>query len=316
MIPSDPGEEPYSRRDALENHEMRHVWQYAMWGPFFLSLPIPWLVHVGFSFSSLADSENKIVRHISLGGLDSLFALVAWGIGGAKGAVEAAGHGGRRPHDAGAPVRRRRCRGERRVPHRGGQGGRAQRVRRGRRRGRGDVHAHDAVGAARRPLRRRRHGEGHDLALRAGPQDRQHVVQPQPREPVARPHPDHLGPGAVGGGQPRLVAAGPGHVRHHRHRRRRRPVPHALRAGRGVPLGRPLHQHHDEQPVDRPRRSVQPGVRVRRHPQVRRVGWHRRVGDRRPDRPEQRHRAALGRGAKRRGQRGGGDRHPAGVDRR
>ena len=88
MIPSDPGEEPYSRRDALQNHEMRHVWQYAMWGPFFLSLPIPWLVHVGFSFTPLAQSEQKIVRHIGLGGLDSLFALVAWGIGGHEGATE------------------------------------------------------------------------------------------------------------------------------------------------------------------------------------------------------------------------------------
>ena len=86
MIPSDHGEDPYTRRDALQNHEMRHVWQYALWGPFFLSLPIPWLVHVGFSFSKFAESEQKIVRNIGLGGLDSLFALLAWGIG---------GHGGR-----------------------------------------------------------------------------------------------------------------------------------------------------------------------------------------------------------------------------
>ncbi len=88
MIPSDHGEDPYTRRDALQNHEMRHVWQYALWGPFFLSLPIPWLVHVGFSFSKFADSEQKIVRHIGLGGLDSLFALIAWGIGGHEGATE------------------------------------------------------------------------------------------------------------------------------------------------------------------------------------------------------------------------------------
>ena len=79
MIPSDHGEDPYTRRDALQNHEMRHVWQYALWGPFFLSLPIPWLVHVGFSFSKFADSEQKIVRHIGLGGLDSLFALARLG---------------------------------------------------------------------------------------------------------------------------------------------------------------------------------------------------------------------------------------------
>lgn len=88
LIPSDPGEEPYTRRDALQNHEMRHVWQYAMWGPFFLSLPIPWLVHVGFSFTPLAQSEQQLVRHISVGGLDSLFALLAWGIGGAEGSTK------------------------------------------------------------------------------------------------------------------------------------------------------------------------------------------------------------------------------------
>ena len=87
MIPSDHDEDPYTRRDALQNHEMRHVWQYALWGPFFLSLPIPWLVHVGFSFSKFADSEQKIVRNIGLGGLDSLFALLFWGIGGHEGAT-------------------------------------------------------------------------------------------------------------------------------------------------------------------------------------------------------------------------------------
>jgi YD repeat-containing protein len=98
LIPSDPDEDPYPRRDALENHEMRHVWQYALWGPFFLSLPIPWLLHVGFSFSPLANSEESVVRHIGMGGLDSLFALLFWGIGGSKTSttVDATVGGGRK----------------------------------------------------------------------------------------------------------------------------------------------------------------------------------------------------------------------------
>jgi RHS repeat-associated protein len=81
LIPSDPDEEPVTRREAFEQHEMRHVWQGAAWGPFLLSLPIPWLVQQGFSFTSLAHSGSQVVRHIGLGGLDSLFALIAWGIG-------------------------------------------------------------------------------------------------------------------------------------------------------------------------------------------------------------------------------------------
>ncbi|MEA2932151.1 MAG: hypothetical protein QOI56_936, partial [Actinomycetota bacterium] len=56
MIPSDPGEDPLTRRQALQNHEMRHVFQYAIWGPFFLSLPITWLVNVGFSLAKMSNS--------------------------------------------------------------------------------------------------------------------------------------------------------------------------------------------------------------------------------------------------------------------
>lgn len=88
LIPSDPGEEPITRRRAVEAHEMRHVWQYSVLGPFFFSLPLPWLINLGFSaFGSEAtgNSANKVMRHIGLGGLDSLFALVAWGIGSAAG---------------------------------------------------------------------------------------------------------------------------------------------------------------------------------------------------------------------------------------
>jgi hypothetical protein len=88
LIPSNPGEDPINRRRAVESHEMRHVWQYSVLGPFFFSMPIPWLINLGFSaFGSEAtgNSANKIMRHIGLGGLDSLFALIAWGIGAAAG---------------------------------------------------------------------------------------------------------------------------------------------------------------------------------------------------------------------------------------
>lgn len=82
IIPSAPQEDLLSRRDAVMNHEMRHVWQYAVWGPFFFSLPIPWLFHLGFSFGDRSQDVSNVVRHIGLGGLDSLIALAIWGIGG------------------------------------------------------------------------------------------------------------------------------------------------------------------------------------------------------------------------------------------
>ena len=93
LIPSDPNEDPITRRRAVESHEMRHVWQYSVLGPFFFSFPLPWLINLGFSaFGSEAtgNSANKVMRHIGLGGLDSLFALVAWGIGSAAGATSKA----------------------------------------------------------------------------------------------------------------------------------------------------------------------------------------------------------------------------------
>lgn len=83
LVPADPTVE-LSRGDALQQHELRHVWQAAVWGPFFLSMPIPWLVHLGFSFTPLSSKASSVVRHLSLGGLDSLFAAVAWGVAGAE----------------------------------------------------------------------------------------------------------------------------------------------------------------------------------------------------------------------------------------
>ena len=90
LVPSDPSVE-LTRLESVQAHELRHAWQAAVWGPFLLSLPIPWLVHLGFSFSKLANSENSLVRHFSLGGLDSLFAAVAWGFSGAKGPIHVSG---------------------------------------------------------------------------------------------------------------------------------------------------------------------------------------------------------------------------------
>lgn len=91
LVPSDLSVEPRTRREAFEDHEMRHVWQGAVWGPFLVSLPIPWLVNLGFSFSSIASSASRIVRHCGMGGLDSLFAALVWWIGGAEGATKVDG---------------------------------------------------------------------------------------------------------------------------------------------------------------------------------------------------------------------------------
>lgn len=81
-IPSDPDEDPVSRLRAVELHEMRHVWQYAVLGPFFFSQPLPWLVRLGFSG---AFQEHQWLRFVSVGGLEKLFSLVAWGISGGLG---------------------------------------------------------------------------------------------------------------------------------------------------------------------------------------------------------------------------------------
>lgn len=85
LIPSDPDAEPITHREAFEQHEMRHVFQGALWGPFLLSLPLPWLFNLGFSFGDSASSKSKIMRNIGLGGLDSLFALAVLGVGNATG---------------------------------------------------------------------------------------------------------------------------------------------------------------------------------------------------------------------------------------
>ena len=89
LIPSDPDHDLLTRREALENHEMRHVGQGAVWGPFLLSLPIPWLAHVGLSFTRFSQSSenaSKWTRH--LGGItDTLLAGLIWGAGKVLGKV-------------------------------------------------------------------------------------------------------------------------------------------------------------------------------------------------------------------------------------
>lgn len=91
LIPSDPDEDPHTRRNALEHHEMRHVWQYSLWGPFYLALPLPWLFDFGFSFSEHAQSASKLTRWFSINGtVDGLFGLAIWGMTGAPPAVTAA----------------------------------------------------------------------------------------------------------------------------------------------------------------------------------------------------------------------------------
>jgi hypothetical protein len=81
MIPSAPEEDPITLRGALEQHEMRHAWQGAVWGPFLLSLPIPWLVDVGvsaFAPASTSDSASQVLRHLSMGGIDTAIAGLIW----------------------------------------------------------------------------------------------------------------------------------------------------------------------------------------------------------------------------------------------
>ena len=84
LIPSDMDEAPVTRRRALELHEMRHVWQYAVLGPFFLSMPIPWLVNLGFSISGdgAGHAAHSLTKWISLGLIDKGFAALAWGLTG------------------------------------------------------------------------------------------------------------------------------------------------------------------------------------------------------------------------------------------
>jgi hypothetical protein len=82
LIPSDPDEPPITRRRAVLEHEMRHVFQGAVWGPFLLSLPIPWLVNLGFSFKGSDVARSKLLREIlrtaSTGIGPEFFAFVFW----------------------------------------------------------------------------------------------------------------------------------------------------------------------------------------------------------------------------------------------
>jgi RHS repeat-associated protein len=84
LIPSDMDEEPVTRRRAVELHEMRHAWQYAVLGPFFFSLPIPWLFNLGFSISGegAGHATHSLTKWFSVGLLDKGFAALAWGLTG------------------------------------------------------------------------------------------------------------------------------------------------------------------------------------------------------------------------------------------
>ena len=95
MIPSDMDEDLVDRRRAVELHEMRHVWQYSVLGPFFFSQPIPWLFNLGFSIGSegAGNAAHNLTKWISLGLFDKFFAVVAWGVGALFGAAPASGSG-------------------------------------------------------------------------------------------------------------------------------------------------------------------------------------------------------------------------------
>jgi tyrosinase len=97
MIPSAMDDELVDRRRAVELHEMRHVWQYSVLGPFFFSQPIPWLLHLGFAISGegAGHASHNLTKWISLGLVDKLFSAVAWGIGAAAGVApqDAEGNG-------------------------------------------------------------------------------------------------------------------------------------------------------------------------------------------------------------------------------
>jgi tyrosinase len=87
MLPSAMDEELVDRRRAVELHEMRHVWQYAVLGPFFFSQPLPWLFHLGFAIGGegAGHASHNLTKWISLGLVDKLFSVIAWGIGSAAG---------------------------------------------------------------------------------------------------------------------------------------------------------------------------------------------------------------------------------------
>ncbi|HEX9821349.1 MAG TPA: phospholipase D-like domain-containing protein [Methylomirabilota bacterium] len=87
LVPADPSVE-LTRREAIQHHELRHAWQAAVWGPFLLSAPIPWLTHLGFAVFStrLASRESEVFRNfpLSTGFLDTLFTAMWWGLSGAE----------------------------------------------------------------------------------------------------------------------------------------------------------------------------------------------------------------------------------------
>jgi hypothetical protein len=91
MAPSDM-EVEQTQRKALEHHELRHAFQGALWGPFLVSMPVPWLLHLGFSFTDSSSKASGLVKYISTGGVDSLLALPFWGMaGGSKSNATASG---------------------------------------------------------------------------------------------------------------------------------------------------------------------------------------------------------------------------------
>ncbi len=85
LVPADMNTQ-LTTREALEHHELQHVWQGAVWGPFLLSLPLPWLAHVGFSFSKLC--RGRIARrqaHLGRRGrLRALALVLGYGRGGGQ----------------------------------------------------------------------------------------------------------------------------------------------------------------------------------------------------------------------------------------
>ena len=87
LVPADPSVE-LTRLEALQHHELRHAWQAAVLGPFLISLPIPWLTHVGFALfgKRLASREQSVFRNfpLSFGFFDTLFTAIAWGVSGAE----------------------------------------------------------------------------------------------------------------------------------------------------------------------------------------------------------------------------------------
>ncbi|HTD37513.1 MAG TPA: hypothetical protein VK669_08355 [Candidatus Limnocylindrales bacterium] len=76
LVPDDPTKQ-FPRRKALQEHELRHSYQGAVWGPMFISLPIPWLIHLGASLANRNAEGSQFLNWIKLGGIDMiLFELI------------------------------------------------------------------------------------------------------------------------------------------------------------------------------------------------------------------------------------------------